>query len=300
MKTVSAKNFLNCLSISEPLNLGTFDGSIGMLQRNESDFTVFSVPLESLQGNFEFPVKILGLVSQHDYFILSHPYYNRLEAMTLSDIAESILIIDPGVVAFYSLLFLVTLLIITKICDQMHWSPSPAVKTIETQRKVVNGRVKLIPINNKAKSSGRKIFWEMSRFFPEQGSEFSFDFFSQMIFYVTFACAVGVLINLYRNHMNADLVTYKKPILLDSLQDIWNAGNTVNITFIAASSAAGVFKRSSKRSIQRLLYDRSVEQWKDNSPNFHLFPSNLMLMGPSLIKHGANFFSSPYWCSTWD
>lgn len=75
-----------------PLDLGNFNGIIGRLQRNESDFSVFTVPLEVMQNEkFDDPVKVIFNMDMTYYHIVSYPEYNRTEEAIHSDLEESIL-----------------------------------------------------------------------------------------------------------------------------------------------------------------------------------------------------------------
>ena len=104
---------------------------------------------------------------------------------------------------------------------------------------------------------------------------------SQITIFITYACAIGILICLYMNHMSAGLVPYKKPILLDTLQDILDAGDSIKISFLETSNALGEFQNSPDGSIQRKLYQRSLTQWapfKDKGGDYlHVYPSARML-----------------------
>lgn len=96
-----------------PDSNGIFDGVIGLLQENKSDFTVFPVPLESFHGNFDIPVDIINLMDKALYRILSAPIYNRSNSEKVSDINDSYKIFSPIVVALYFALFIVIHSLIT-------------------------------------------------------------------------------------------------------------------------------------------------------------------------------------------
>lgn len=270
---------------------GIFDGTVGRVQRNETDFAVFSVPLESFQGNFELPVKILKLVGQHDYYILSSPDYNRTEFTVHSDIEDSLLVVSPFVIALYMFMFFATLIFISTVSRCLFSKTFKILIPIKIGSKVVKKRIKIFHPEKPTrisdiKTSYKKISWSLTRYLFDQGtSEITFKSTCQLIIFTTFACSVGVLLTLYKNSMSADLVTYRKPILLDSLQDVWDAYNRINISFVESSSAAGVFMHSEENSIQQKIYRRSLSQWRNKKGmNLHLYPSDLMLQGPNLIK----------------
>lgn len=265
---------------------GMFDGTVGQLQRNESDFAAFAVPLEEFQGDFELPVKILNLLGQHDYHIVSNPYYNRSEAIIHLDIENSLLVISPMVIALYAVLFLVVLSAIKLVGQKMTKSCFTSVPIYYKSVVVSRARIKLNGASSSSSSTPAiKLSWNMLRYIFEQGVDMCFILETQLIYYVTFACAVGVSLCLIKNMLSADLVSYKKPILLETLQDVWDAGDSVNISLVASSSAPGVFKHSEEGSIQNRLWRRSIEQWKGvKGLNLRIFPSDLILASPQLVK----------------
>ena len=245
-----------------------------------------SVPLESFRGNFDQPVKILGLVGQFDYLIVSSPEYNRSESMIRSDIEGSVLNITPGVVAFYLILLFLTLASIQLIDD---WIQGRKERISHRQSTMnIKGRsvVTIQSVSNKV--PGKKVFWNLIRFFLSQGSGMQLPLKSQMAIFLTYACAIGILICLYNNHMSADLVSYKKPILLDTLQDVLDAGDSIKISFLEASNALGEFRDSPEGSIKRKLYQRSLAQWapfKHKGDDYlHVYPSARMLEIVDSIK----------------
>ena len=256
------------------------------MQRNESDFLAFPVPLESFRGNFDPPVKILELVGQLDYFIVSNPEYNRSESMVRSDIEESVLKITPGVVAFYLILFFITLISIQLIGNCIQGRKERISLRQSTMNIKGRSVVTIQSVSNKV--PGKKVFWNLTRFFLSQGSGMQLPLKSQMTIFLTCACAIAILICLYMNHMSADLVSYKKPILLDTLRDVLDAGDGIKISFLEASNALGEFRDSPEGSIKRKLYQRSLTQWtpfKNKGDDYlHVYPSARMLEVVDLIK----------------
>lgn len=83
---------------------GKYDGVIGLLERNESDFSVFEIPMGSFDKNIDLPVNVIGLTSETKYFVVTNPSYNR--TIIRSDIEDSINTIDGRVIDFMSLCFL--------------------------------------------------------------------------------------------------------------------------------------------------------------------------------------------------
>lgn len=256
------------------------------MQRNESDLLVFPVQLESFRGNFDQPVKILGLVGHFDYFIVSSPEYDRSESVIRSDIDESVLNVTPGVATLYFILLLLTLASIQLIGGCIQGRKEKINYRQSTMNIKGRSVVTIQSVSNKI--SWKKLFWNLIRFFLSQGSALELPLKSQMTIFLTHACAIGILICLYMNHMSADLISYKKPILLDTLQDVLDAENSIKISFLEASNALGEFRNSPDGSIQRKLYQRSLAQWapfKDKGDDYlHVYPSARMLEVVDLIK----------------
>ena len=285
----------------------------------------------SLPKVHDIPVKVIGNIAMTQYYILSHPKYNRSEAEIHSDLEESILVVHPIVVALYMALFFGTLLVITTICDRIFYLSEPhASHESEKSRKVkrspkdnlfvkvnrseeieqddprvpVKGQnaIELIKEKSRVKKEAKvklerrevkgrgksQVAWNMIRFLFYQGSPYEFNLRTQMAFFFIFECAMGMLIVFLLNYMSADLVVYKKPLLLDTLDEVWRERKKFNISFIEASSAPGVFKYSPIGSIQNKLYEKSIAQWaaieKKTGDNYHVIASNDMLSSTALIK----------------
>lgn len=139
----------------------------------------------------------------------------------------------------------------------------------------------------------KNVAWNMIRLVFRQGSFLKFKSSLQLWLFWIFESSIGILIVLYMIHMNADLVTYNKPHLLDNLQDVWNAGDDVKITFTESSPLGDLFKSAPPGSLWRKLYDRSLSQWRPlmnetenegKSSYLHLLPSDRMLSVPTLVK----------------
>lgn len=241
---------------------GNYDGVYGLLQRNESDFSVFPLAFEALRGTCECPVKVISLTGDTKYSIVTNPIYNR--TMILSDIEDSISAIKPGVMLFYLILFFVIRGLITSARGSFTWER-----------------------NKIQRNHNKRLTWNMFRLILKQGSNIKFALSIQSLLFSTYELSIAILIVLYVNHISADLVSYNKPHLLNSLQDVWNAGNDVKISFTEATNVAGLFKNCPNDSLARKLYERSLSQWTSTDSNFlnyHLFPSQEMLKGPDLIK----------------
>ena len=245
---------------------------------------MFTVPLEVMQSDkFDHPVKVILNMDMTYYHILSHPEYNRTEAAIHSDLEESILVMSPVVVAFYTLLFLATQLMITKICNQLLLRPrvdhvDVSVKSRSEQLRIrgrseqlrIRGRSEQLRIRGRSEQlrvklsgmgvKGEKdmtewdVAWQMVRHVLKQGLRVQFHTLTQ-VFFLIFESAVGILIVFLLNFMSAELVTYKKPVLLDTLEQVWNGRDQFNISFIEASGAPGVFKHSRQGSLKQKAMD---------------------------------------------
>lgn len=242
-----------------------FDGVWGVLQRNESDFSVFPLALEALRGDLDPPFSVISLTGDTKYYTVTNPTYNRTAIK--SDIEDSIASIGIDVIFFYFFLFIVTRIAIAKMFF-------------------------LITSKSKKKLSKQRITWKMVRLLLKQGSKVEFRSQSQITMYTTFECCIGILICLYFNHMSADLVSYTKPRLVNTLQDLWNAPD-VKVTFTEAANVGNVFRSSSKDSFEYKLYHRSIAQWESsigktdsngNSLYYHMLPSAKMVDVPDIIK----------------
>lgn len=267
-------------TLSRNINTGIFDGVIGLVQQNKSDFTVFRVPLEALvQGDFETIGNVVAFVDTTDHFIISGPEYNRSEAEIHSNIEESILVVNYDVVIFYFFLLILSKLFISVIGVHIE----KQVLGTKTRRHTPTESA---PSSVKKSTRRPKVTWNLIRFFLGQGTEISFNFPIQLVLYQTFACAVGMLLLLVCNFVQSDLVTYKKPILINSLQDLLDSGDGFKISFIEASSAASVFKHSHEGSLERKLYERSSAQWAHarDGENYQVMPSNEMLRITRLLE----------------
>ena len=188
---------------------GDFDGMIGLLQRNQSDFAVFTVPLESFQGyKFHLPVKIVSMTGEDSFFLLSPPAYNR--TAILFDVEDSIMEIKPDVMVFYTIIFVLIHILITKVCKRIH--NRMRIKLgfpLESEDGAEMWSLKEHDQQNKSES----VAWNMVRYLLSQGSEMKFKLKTQTWLFFAFECSIGILLTLYMNHMSSDLVAYNKPRL---------------------------------------------------------------------------------------
>ena len=206
--------------------------------------------------------------------------------MILSDIEESVLQIGPGVAVFYLILLFLILTSIQLIGDLIQGRKERISHRQSTMNIKGRSVVTIQSVSNKV--PGKKVFSNLIRFFLSQGSEMQLPLKSQMTIFLTYACAIGILICLCLNHMSSDFVSYKKPILLDTLQDVLDAGNSIKTSFLESSNALGEFRDSPEGSIKRKLYQRSLAQWapfKGKRDDYlHTHPSDKMLGVVYLIR----------------
>ena len=140
----------------------------------------------------------------------------------------------------------------------------------------------------RTKVSGNKVTWEMARHIFKQGSRVKFGSVTQGFFFFLFECSVGMLIVFLLNFMSAELVVYKKPQLLNTLMEVWNARDKYNISFVEASGAPGIFANSKPGSLKRKLWEESTVQWDrivaKGQENLRLLPSASMMTGFKKIE----------------
>lgn len=242
---------------------GNFSGVYGILQRNESDFSAFTLPLEAMRGDFNPPVKVLALVGETQYHLMSHPVYNR--SIVRSDIEDSFKSIGCDVYLFYLILFFAVSFSISQVTN-IFW------------RK--KGKR-----NRRARRRDNKYhFWNLFRLVLKQGLRIRFLLQTQSQLFVTFEIPMAILIVLFCNHMSADLISYTNPELIDTLQDVWDAGDLVKISFTEATNVQTIFKTSPRDSLQYQIFKRSERQWNSSEEKYHLMPSSAMLQTANLIK----------------
>lgn len=232
---------------------GNYDGIIGLLERNECDFAVYPIPSEILLGsNSEIPVKILSFSDMEDNRILTHPTYNKTAAMIHHDIEDSFREVPQEVAVFYLSISVIVWLVIK-------WRGGEDAKN--------------------------KIIWKISAMFFNQTTETSFESFWRKIFLISLSISIGILLNLFSAFLNADLVTYKKPELIDSLINVWNAGDSMNISFLEAISIHAVFQNSPEGSLKKKLFNRAFESWsKVDENNLMFLPSDRLVNTHKDIK----------------
>lgn len=225
---------------------GNYDGIIGLLERNECDFAVYPIPSEILLGsNSEIPVKILSFSDIEENRILTHPTYNRTAAMVHHNIEDSLKEIPQEVAVFYLSISVIVWLVV-------RWRGGEDAKN--------------------------KIIWKISAMFLNQTTEIPFKSFWRKIFLISLSMLIGILLNLFSAFLNADLVTYEKPELINSLINVWNAGDSVNISFLEAISIHAVFEGSPEGSLKKKLFNRAFESWsKVDKNNLMFLPSNRLI-----------------------
>lgn len=272
-----------------------------------------------LGHGFDLPIKIITTIDMTQYYILTHPEYNRTEAEIHSDLEESILVMSPGVATFYIVLFALTQIFIVTICHRLfaHAQKSgfaitqdlkKRLREVQTQRRQLRAKIRQLKMDGlqlkkdglqlktdglqtrqkRTKVSGNKVTWEMVRHVFRQGSRVKFRSVTQGLFFFIFECSVGMLIVFLLNFMSAELVAYKKPQLLNTLTEVWNARDKYNISFVEASSAPGIFASSEVGSLKRKLWEESTVQWDrikaKGKENLRLLPSISMMSGFKKIK----------------
>lgn len=243
---------------------GSFDGVYGLLQKNKSDFSAVPLSLEALRGDFECPVKVITFDAETQHRVISSPSYNRTKI--IFDIEDSISNIKTDVFVLLIFLFFFTRIVIS------------GLRKLDS-----DGAMSMIMKEFTVKRYPKFLSWRAFRSVLQQGMDLRFPLASQSVIFCTFGIAASTLITLYHNHMSADLVSYSKPHLLNSLLDVWNAGNSVKVSFTEASNIASSFQKSPNGSLQNKIYQRSLNQWKGAAENFHLMPSSVLLRGSDLV-----------------
>ena len=217
---------------------GQFNGIIGLIQSNKSDFSVFSIPSESFDLlDSDMPIKLTRLTGEDEFFIMSHPSYNRTQIPY--DIEDSIMEIKPSVQILFLVLFVVIHILIRKILPLIH------------------SRINRDKGENVTRA---RLAWNMCRLVLNQGSSIEFRLLTQTWIFFSLECSVGVLICLYMNHMSSDLVTYTKPKLLKSLQDVFDARDEYKISFTQHASVEKRFEYSEDK-LERALFETYRKSW---------------------------------------
>lgn len=214
-------------------------------------------------------MKIITVVDKTSYHILTRPPYNRTEAETHSDLGNFILVISPEVLIFYVSLFFIAQIFLTN------------------RITVLNQRIL------KKSSNQIKLLWSMARHILRQAEQMEFSFQTQQLLYLIYECAIGILFVFLFNFMCSQLVSYKKPNLVNTLENVWESKDLYNISFVQASSAPGIFKQSTEGSFKQNFWRESIRQWQriektgsdSDVTNLQIFPSSEMLRAPEHIEH---------------
>lgn len=265
----------------------SFNGIIGSLQRNETDFTPLPIPLQVLIGNTctnntgsdGLPVQVIDFMHMMQSVIVSYPVYNRSESEIRSNLEGSLNVVSIGVIAFYAC---VTLFLHSSIITFQRFLSDLKLKGRRKGER--EGSQKLKPARR-----NRSLAWCMIRYYLCQGSWIDFDSKTQKVLLYTFEIAIGILIALFFNFIHVEMVTYAKPYLIDTLHELYSARDVFNISFGEFQGSARTFSNYPIESLERKIWEESKIQWetverKHAGPNLQTLANDRLMELNSIIK----------------
>ena len=211
---------------------GIYDGIIGDLQSNRSDYCSMLVPIETFPPGREIPVDIGPVIQSDTHYILSTPDYHP--SSTNLDVKDSFKIISWQVAVIYLLIFCLIHLIAIKIYPKMFW------------REIQWKRFRKVLKERNTFSLIRQVL--------SQGSNLeSLSLWNQVVFLLIFEVSMALLLVHFKNMMSTEMVVYNKPKNIMSLEDLLVADQKV--TFPAAS---GIQCPMSASSLKAASLERSI------------------------------------------
>lgn len=205
---------------------GTYDGMIGDLESNFTDFVVIPNTIEPLcDPRCEFPPSFDSIFLQHNSFILSSPPSGEKKIVT--SIHEALNVLDCSTISFLFLIYLISirLLLISKFIN-----------------KLTNNRV-----------------WTLTRIWLHQDvSDCNDTCQSGKIILNTSKVAAFHVIILVCALVNTDMVCYVKPKVIDSISDAIESG--MNISFVQTSPTYSILKSAPDGTERKRLFDHVLNQ----------------------------------------
>ena len=210
---------------------GTYDGIIGDLESNFTDFAIIPNTIEPLcDPRCEFPPSFDSILLQQNTFILSSPPSGEEKIVT--SIHEALNVLDYSTISFLFLMYLISirLLLISKFIN-----------------KLTNNRV-----------------WTLTRIWLHQDvPDCSDTCQSGKIILNVSKVAVFYVIILVCALVNTDMVRYVKPKVIDSISDAIESD--MNISFVQTSPTYSVLKSAPDGTERKRLFDHALNQSKSRN-----------------------------------
>lgn len=210
---------------------GTYDGIIGDLESNFTDFAIIPTTIEPLSDpRCKFPPSFDSVLLQQNSFILSSPPSGEKKIVT--SIHEALNVLDYTTISFLFLIYLISiqLLSISKFIN-----------------KLANNRV-----------------WTLTRIWLNQDvPDCSDTCQSEKIILNVSKVAVFQVIVLVCALVNTDMVCYVKPKIIDSISDAIESG--MNISFVQALATYSILKSAPDGTERKRLFDHALNQSKSRN-----------------------------------
>ena len=220
-------SYVQSLKLGTCTKNGVFDGLIGRLERNETDFSIFYRSIESIMDTrCKLPVTFDSIYSQQSNHILSSPVINVTKSV--KSVHEAFLVFDWNVTLFMISIYFLSAYLLSKSAF----------------------------INK----SSRKI-WTLTRiWFNQDADDGVLNIQSQKVILSTSKILIFHFIILISVCVNTDLMTYSKPKLIDSVSDA--ISSKIRIAFPATSDAYPIMNAAPKGSEAKKLLTHARNQSK--------------------------------------
>lgn len=242
---------------------GRFDGIVGAIQRNESDYTLTPNTIDfSGLADHGHGVLLTMFLDQQSYTIASTP--NEGTGRKILKIYESFFILDLPSFLSTAISFMVLICWFNLLCLILHW--------------ILNSKGK-----RRLKIKHSNLIWFLYCVLTHQSLPSNIPITrSHKILLIVGRYSIFLLMSIILSGMRTEMVIFIPPPLINSLQDLLASNKT--IIFDTASQVSEILKSSPKNSIENQIYSKAKEEaiLLNEGPVFDVRDPSLFI--PSLEK----------------
>lgn len=237
---------------------GRFDGIVGAIQRNESDYTLTPNTIDfSGLADHGHGVLVTKFLDQQSYSLASTP--NERTGRKILKIYESFLTLDLPSFLSTAVSFMILICWFNLLCLILHW--------------ILNSRGK-----RRLKIEHSNVIWFLYCVLTHQSLPSKVPMTrSHKILLVTGRYSIFLLMSIVLSGMRTEMVVFIPPPLINSLQDLLTSNET--IIFDSACQVNEILKSSPKDSIRHQIYSKAHEQaiLLNEGPVFDVRDPNLFI-----------------------